>query len=321
MGQWFCHINGQQYGPVDEAALRQWMKEGRVRADTLLWTEGLTNWAPARDLPQFAADLPPLPPAQAYMAMDSLVPAISAGGTGGATPNSRLRQRALETLRNRWGLPIGFVVLFALLFIGVGSIPYLGPLARLFLEGALTLGAAVFFLTFVRGGQADIGMLFAGFKRYGSSLGAYLLMAIFVLGWALLGSIPGIILLIIAANAGPGDREEFMIVVATIALLPGIVLGIRAQLSYAMTYYLLADNANLGAMDAIRTSKSMMRGRRSKLLWLHLSFVGWMLLCILTLGIGLLWLWPYMSVSFALFYEDLKPQNHTLQGVLGQVQM
>ncbi|MDR3336901.1 MAG: DUF975 family protein [Treponema sp.] len=42
---------------------------------------------------------------------------------------------------------------------------------------------------------------------------------------------------------------------------------------------------------------------------LYLSFIGWGLLCCLSLGIGFLWLGPYISLSVANFYEDIK-QNH-----------
>lgn len=51
-----------------------------------------------------------------------------------------------------------------------------------------------------------------------------------------------------------------------------------------------------------------MDGHKWRLFCLHLSFIGWWLLCILTLGIGMLWLAPYIQNSTAAFYEDLKNQ-------------
>ena len=50
----------------------------------------------------------------------------------------------------------------------------------------------------------------------------------------------------------------------------------------------------------------MMKGRKFDLFWLHLSFIGWVILAALTLGIGLLWLVPYAEASFAAFYQDVK---------------
>jgi len=73
-----------------------------------------------------------------------------------------------------------------------------------------------------------------------------------------------------------------------------------------MAFYIISDNPEIGAMEAIRKSKEMMRGFRWKLFCLNLSFIGWVLLCVLTLGIGFLWLQPYMNASFANFYQNLK---------------
>lgn len=52
----------------------------------------------------------------------------------------------------------------------------------------------------------------------------------------------------------------------------------------------------------------MMRGHKLELFLLHLSFIGWALLCVLTLGIGLFWLVPYVQASQAAFYEDVKEE-------------
>ena len=50
----------------------------------------------------------------------------------------------------------------------------------------------------------------------------------------------------------------------------------------------------------------MMEGRRFDLFYLHLSFIGWWLLSILTLGIGFFWLVPYVQTAQAAFYDDVR---------------
>jgi Predicted integral membrane protein len=75
--------------------------------------------------------------------------------------------------------------------------------------------------------------------------------------------------------------------------------------AYAMVPFILHDNPGLDAMDAIKQSKEMMRGHKWHLFCLELSFIGWFLLCLLTLGIGFLWLYPYIKASKACFYNDL----------------
>jgi uncharacterized membrane protein len=50
----------------------------------------------------------------------------------------------------------------------------------------------------------------------------------------------------------------------------------------------------------------MMKGPKWKLFCLDLSFIGWAILCVFTLGIGTLWLQPYIEASHSKFYEELK---------------
>ena len=66
------------------------------------------------------------------------------------------------------------------------------------------------------------------------------------------------------------------------------------------------DNPEIGAEEAICRSMEMMRGNKWKLFCLDLSFIGWFLLGILTLGIGLLWVEPYWLTARAAFYEEVK---------------
>ena len=42
---------------------------------------------------------------------------------------------------------------------------------------------------------------------------------------------------------------------------------------------------------------------------MDLSFIGWALLCILSFGIGILWLSPYMLTSQTIFYEELRNEH------------
>jgi len=88
-----------------------------------------------------------------------------------------------------------------------------------------------------------------------------------------------------------------------------IIPGIIASLSYSQTYYILADDEKISAREAIKKSKKIMMGNKWKYFVLGLSFLGWFILSIFTLGIGLIWLLPYMNISMAKFYEDVKEQS------------
>ena len=84
-------------------------------------------------------------------------------------------------------------------------------------------------------------------------------------------------------------------------IIPGIVAGF----SYAMTDYILAENPELTADEAITQSKTMMYGNRFRLFCLQFSFIGWDILATLAFGIGHLWLTPYKQAAYAAFYREV----------------
>jgi len=271
MKQWHCAIGGKQYGPVEESVLRQWISEGRIGLSDMVWAEGMAEWVALSSVPElsFSNPLGSFAAPQPTNTEFSPPPAQSAGGQ---TSNAELMTQARAILSGRWGLAIGTMFLYLVITTVISNIPYLGSIASLVLSGPFQLGIIFFALRFTRRQRAELGNIFEGFQHFGRALGAYLLQVLFVLLWSLLLIIPGII----------------------------------ASLSYSQTFYILADNPSIGPMEAIGESKKMMNGYKWKLFCLGFRFFGWSLLCLLTCGIGYLWLFPYMAVSFARFYDDLR---------------
>lgn len=187
-----------------------------------------------------------------------------------STKNAQLMTMARESLRGKWGLAIGTCFIYGLV-ISVSGVAFIAPLI---IGGPMMLGLAMFSLSLSRTNDSDLEILFKGFKNFGTALGAYLLMMLFVFLWSLLLIIPGII----------------------------------AAIGYSMTFFILADEPELGASDALAKSKRMMRGYKWKYFCLNLRFIGWGILCMISLGIGFLWLIPYMQISYAKFYEDVKTE-------------
>ncbi|MBN2531213.1 MAG: DUF975 family protein [Deltaproteobacteria bacterium] len=178
---------------------------------------------------------------------------------------------ARQVLSGAWGLAIGTYLVYGLVTGVIQSVPYLGGLAMLIVGGPFTLGLATFSLKFSRQENPDLGLIFSGFNDFGRALGAYLLQGLFIFLWTLLLIVPGII----------------------------------KAYSYSMTFFILVDNPNLGPAEAITKSREIMDGKKGKLFCLGCRFIGWALLCILTLGIGFLWLVPYIYISVAKFYDDI----------------
>jgi len=196
------------------------------------------------------------------------------------TKNSTLMEMAKESLHGKWLLAIGTFVLYGLI---VGAIATMAEyssmlsIISLLIAGPFMLGVAIFSLAISRDEDARFEQIFMGFNNFGTSLGAYLLMILFTFLWMLLLIIPGII----------------------------------AAISYAMTFYILADDESIGAMEAIDKSKEMMHGHKWDYFVLMLMYLGLGVLCILTCGIGFFWLAPFVQVTNAKFYDDLKRIQQT----------
>lgn len=99
-------------------------------------------------------------------------------------------------------------------------------------------------------------------------------------------------------------RAIYTVLWTLLFIIPGIV----KSYSYAMTEYVMYDNPELKNNAAIEKSMEMMKGKKMKLFLLDLSFIGWGILCIFTLGFGLILLMPYIATTRAAFYEDLKAE-------------
>ena len=84
-----------------------------------------------------------------------------------------------------------------------------------------------------------------------------------------------------------------------------IVPGIIAALRYAMTPFIMAEHPELTASEGIQRSKELMEGHKMDLFILELTFLGWDILCALTLNIGNLALNPYKNAALAVFYRNI----------------
>jgi uncharacterized membrane protein len=187
--------------------------------------------------------------------------------------NFELRAISRSQLQGGWLAAVGMLLIYGIIIV-FSSLLLIGPLI---LGGPLTLGFVGYYLKKSRGETVKLENLFDGFRQFGSSFLLWLLEGIFLALWTCLLIVPGIV----------------------------------KSLSYSMAFYILRDKPEIGAMEAITQSRKMMVGYKGKLFKLYLSFIGWYLLCCLSLGIGFLWLIPYISLSEANFYEELKQNQDT----------
>lgn len=111
----------------------------------------------------------------------------------------------------------------------------------------------------------------------------------------------GMVLRIIALNILEG---VFIFLWSLLLFVPGIIAAYR----YRMAIYLLVDHPEMSPLECIRESKRMMKGQKSDMFILDLSFIGWnMLISIPVLGyVAMVWVTPYTATVYALYYEMLR---------------
>ena len=155
-------------------------------------------------------------------------------------------------------------------FLIIGSV-CMSILPTLFVDYPLQVGVSGYYLK-CRERKTEIGEMFAPFRDgYLTAVGTMTLSALKIFLWSLLFLIPGII----------------------------------KAYGYAMVPYILAENPEMQAKDTLRYSETIMRGNRWRFFCLDLSFMGWFLLGFFSLGMGYLFLVPYIEAAHAEFYKEL----------------
>lgn len=197
--------------------------------------------------------------------------------------NRELKSLAREQLSGKWNDAVVFTLLFFLIYVPITILQNsfgeenesLLSLIVFFITAPIEYGAVKYFLDFKRGEEVSNEYLFAGFKNYSAIILLNILIFIKVFLWTLLFIIPGIL----------------------------------AAFRYSMAIYILRDNPKMGANEILKLSSKMMDGHKWQLFVLQLSFIGWSFLALLTLGVGFLWLVPYMEVTYANFYDQVKEEQ------------
>ncbi len=176
---------------------------------------------------------------------------------------------------------LALVVFLYCLIEGVLSATGVGAIVYLVIYGPLTLGLVKIIVKNAKGEEFNNSMLFDGFKTFTNSLCVGLLQTLYLFLWSLLLLIPSII----------------------------------KSLSYSMTFFIHNDHPEYSAKECIKKSKEIMHGHKWELFCLMFSYIGWYLLCSLTLGILLFWIAPRVYTAKYLFYKDINGEPEKIETV------
>jgi len=279
---------------------------------------------------------------------DSLKSPELGDAIGGGT-NKELMAEARMALSGNWGMTIIGIILYSLMtfsiflfmlvLVSVFSVgtawtivgPFLGIfglyVAMFFVASALLVGKFSFFLNIAQEGDVQLDCLFTGFKRFWCSAGTYFLFMIIVMLWCI--PLFALFVLLPVFNAPSWG---------VLIIMPLYALPYIAVFQLALSFFIVADDADAGPVSAIKTSTQAMKGNKWKLFclffrffWWGLLFVGpywvfgtafawaeivpslavlksltYLFLAMAWMFAGSLYLYPYIMVSMAKFYEDVK---------------
>ena len=166
---------------------------------------------------------------------------------------------------------------FDIAIIGAGSalVPVVGWFATIVIMPAFNISLCMIFLGLTKNEDISVGDAFKGFNITGKAVWLNIITNFFVFLWSLLLVIPGII----------------------------------KVFSYAAAPFILADNPELTAREALSESKRIMDGHKFDLFVLQLSFFWWYILSAITFGIAYIYVVPYFQATMANFYNDIKDKT------------
>jgi len=168
-----------------------------------------------------------------------------------------------------------------------------------------TAGRAKYFAGIADRKQIAVKTIFSAFTSHpGRIVGAGFLLE----GVKLIFSLPGIVYsLIVPAGM---NRLTYWIPLALV-VLTGKLLGFLFLLSFMPLYYLLMDFPNMSLGKAIRMSIWLMKGNKMRYIGLLIAYIPLLLVCVVSFGIGFIWISPLIQCAAGHFYLDLLSQKQS----------
>ena len=186
-----------------------------------------------------------------------------------------LKAKAKEQIKGNIGILFVMSLIVSVVASIANIIPVIGPIVVI---SAFTIATIIIYLKLAAGINPEIAELFQHFGKFWAAFKVMFLTGLFTMLWSLL------------------------------LYIPGIIKG----LSYSMSMYILAENPDMPALEAIDRSKKMMDGHKMEFFILVLSFIGWSILASIPFNLGNLLLNPYRNAAEAAFYRELKRNQAVL---------
>ncbi len=243
--------------------------------------------------------------------------------------NKEIRALSREQLRGNW---LKFALINLVMLILAGGCSYLAAskqitglsLIQVLIQAFIGLGMFRLLLDIAKGK----GFNFSNFRQPGRVYLRYILACILLLILIMaVNLVIGFILSIVGFSMLIGGMQTLTnmsfytlptpsagaVIGFIILTLLALVINIFIELTYELVGLIIVENNDdVGAIDSLAASRKLMKGYKWRLFKLNLSFIGWGILCIFTVGIGFLWLVTYINMSTVNFYRELLKEREEL---------
>lgn len=186
-----------------------------------------------------------------------------------------LKLAAKEQIKGNIGMYFVCMLIVSAISSALSFIPRVGGILAFLFSAPMTLAFARIHLNMTKGEKVELKELLESFNDFGRSVLLNLLIVVFTILWSFLLIVPGII----------------------------------KAISYSMSFYIMADNQDMDAFEALNESKRMMEGHKWEYFVLIISFILWWLLGAITCGLAFIYVEPYQNVTLANFYNKIKNEN------------
>lgn len=226
----------------------------------------------------------------------------------------KLKEKALKNLKGKYTVIIPALLIYWLIssaFYGTAKLIYnenMNILFNILITGLLYEGLLQIIIKISKGKKAKITELFDRTDLFWKSSAVTIIITLITVICTVLENIAAKSLMTFIIN-----EANINILLSTAMIIFGFLLCtaiaifyIILMISWSQVYFILYDNEDMPALDIISKSMDLMEEYKIDYITLNLSFIGWIILGILTCGLLYLWVIPYMMVTNANFYYEVK---------------
>ncbi len=173
---------------------------------------------------------------------------------------------------------------------------YIAEFLIAILLGVLQIGLFRIHLSIARKKECKVSDVFCCFK---SRTDRYILGYLLVFAVSLIGMLPALYVYFFC------DLTLAKLPLIIGLLLLSLVLSVFINIVLALVFFVMLDNEDMSIVQCFKKAVGLMKGNKGRLFYIYLSFIGMWLLVVLSLGIGYLWVEPYMIQTYTMFYLDV----------------